>query len=224
MGVGQFTLHQAGMETFLTALHALSKPGRGDFRTAAQRRADALISLAEIALRSGELPITGGVKPHVTIRADLATVTGETGAPAAETDFGATLSTDWVRRFTCDAEIARVVFGPGREAIDLGRTARTFSLAQRGFIVARDGHCIWPGCDGTPGWCDAHHRVHWADGGATDTDNGVQVCGRHHDRIHQYGHAIIRTSDGGFTVDLRSESDPRWHRLTGRTPRAGPAP
>jgi hypothetical protein len=219
IGVGRFSLHPHGYETVMTAIHAASRPVSGDDRTPAQRRADALITIAEIALRSGELPITGGVKPHVSVIVNASCLTGETGAAAADFSFGATASTEWARRVACDAEISRVVFGPAGEILDAGRAMRTFSAAQTRAIVARDRHCIWPGCDMPPGWCEAHHCLHWADGGHTSVINGALICGRHHDRVHAEGHAIHPTPNGPYVVDLRPASDPRW---TGHRNRAGP--
>jgi hypothetical protein len=100
--------------------------------------------------------------------------------------------------------------GAASEILDAGRTVRTFTAAQTRAIVARDRHCIWTGCDAPPGWCDGHHRTHWADGGVTDVDNGVLLCGRHHDRVHNAHHAITKQPDGTYTVDIRPGSDPTW--------------
>ena len=210
MGVGQWTLHPAGQEIVQTALHALSKPIPGDDRTAAQRRADALITMAELALRSGQLPITGGVKPHVTVIVRNETLADVPGAPAADYAFGATTSAEWARRFACDAAVSRIVMGPASEILDAGRTVRTFTAAQLRAIVARDRHCIWTGCDAPPGWCDAHHIHHWADLGPTDIDNGALLCGRHHDRVHNNHHAINKQPDGTYTVNPQPGSDPTW--------------
>jgi hypothetical protein len=51
-------------------------------------------------------------------------------------------------------------------------------------VVARDRHCRFPGCDRPSAWCDAHHVVHWADGGATSVENLLLLCRRHHRMIH----------------------------------------
>src|ERR1700736_215771 len=51
-----------------TALNALmGMPQAGDKRSAAQRRADALVELARQKLNSGELPQVGGQKPHLSL-------------------------------------------------------------------------------------------------------------------------------------------------------------
>ncbi|HTR71453.1 MAG TPA: DUF222 domain-containing protein [Mycobacteriales bacterium] len=211
MGVGNFTLHPAGMETVQTALHALSKPIAGDDRSPAQRRADALVTMAELAMRSGDLPDTGGVKPHVSVVVTLGSIIGESGAPGADYGFGATTSAEWARRYACDASVSRVVFGPDGGVLDAGRSARTFNAAQTRAIVARDRGCIWDSCDAPASWCEAHHCIHWAHGGESNVDNGALLCARHHDRVHVDGHRIIKTTHGPYRIDRNPRSDPNWH-------------
>ncbi|WP_374273181.1 DUF222 domain-containing protein [Actinoplanes sp. M2I2] len=57
------------------ALHPLCTPTPGDDRTAEHRRADALIDICRLALRTGELPADGGEPPQlaVTVAYDLLT-------------------------------------------------------------------------------------------------------------------------------------------------------
>jgi hypothetical protein len=108
------------------------------------------------------------------------------------------------------------------EILDSGRASRTFTAAQRRAIVARDKHCRWPGCDRPPGWCDAHHSIHWADGGVTSVEKGVLLCGRHHDRVHHDDLAIAVLRDGSRTVDVRPGSGGHGRRRFGADQRAGP--
>jgi hypothetical protein len=238
-GVGRWLLPPASQETVATAIHAASSPETDDKRTAEQRRADALVTISEIALRSGQLPITGGVKPHVSIIvpaeiitkplhprplpdglfAEVDAIEAELRDRVAQTAFGSVISPTWARRFLCDAAVSRIVLSAASEVLDAGRTTRTFTAAQTRAITARDQHCIWPGCDTPAAWCDAHHIHHWADGGHTSITNGALLCGRHHDRVHLYQHAITTTPTGRYTVDLRPGTDPRWH---GPPHRAGP--
>jgi hypothetical protein len=238
-GVGRWILPGASQETVATALHAASAPEANDTRSADQRRADALVTVCEIALRSGQLPITGGVKPHVSVIVPaqviaeplhphplpddlfphLDLIETELRNRVVETGFGAAISPAWARRFLCDAAVSRIVMTAASEVLDAGRATRTWTAAQIRAIVARDRHCVWPGCDIPAAWCEAHHIHHWGDGGPTNVENGVLLCGRHHDRVHLYGHAITRRPDGHYTVDLRKGSDPRWH---GPRNRAGP--
>ncbi len=50
-------------------------------------------------------------------------------------------------------------------------------------LVVRDRSCAFPGCDAPTSRCDAHHVVHWADGGPTSLGNLVLPCRYHHQRV-----------------------------------------
>ncbi len=102
------------------------------------------------------------------------------------------------RRIACDAKVVPVVMGGASEILDLGRTKRTVSVAQRKALHARDRGCAFPGCPRPPKWCDAHHVKHWADGGDTDLDNMVLLCRTHHSLIHHSLWSITMT--GGVPV------------------------
>ncbi|MBV8445406.1 MAG: HNH endonuclease, partial [Candidatus Dormibacteraeota bacterium] len=56
----------------------------------------------------------------------------------------------------------------------------------------------FPGCDRPHEWCDAHHRVHWADGGKTELSNLLSLCRRHHRVVHEEGWSI--SLDDGVVV------------------------
>jgi len=98
---------------------------------------------------------------------------------------GELISPDTVRRIACDAGIIPVVLGGRSEVLDQGVTQRLFTLGQIRALWRRDRHCTFPGCDVPAAWCDAHHLVHWIDGGATDLDNAALLCGRHHTVVHR---------------------------------------
>jgi Domain of unknown function (DUF222)/HNH endonuclease len=189
-------------ELIMTAIHAASAPQGGlDVRTAAQRRYDGLVAICERSLKGGELPETGGVAPHVTVIVDHATLVKAQGAAGATLGFGTVISGDAARMLACDGSISRLITGPVGELLDSGRATRTFTSAQRRAIVARDRHCRWPHCDRPSAWCDAHHIVHWADGGTTSTDNAVLLCGRHHRQLHRRQHQVVIRPDGTRTIN-----------------------
>jgi len=224
-GVGNWTADPVSQEVIMTAIHAASAPVAGDDRSPAQRRFDGLLTVCEIALRSGDLPDSGGVRPHVSVVVPLDALEKRAEAAAATLGFGGSVSGEAARRIACDADVARIITGPMSEILDSGRASRTFTAAQRRAIVARDKHCRWPGCDRPPGWCDAHHRIHWADGGETSVEVGVLLCGRHHDRVHHDDLAIVVRPDGSRTVDIRPGSgghDRQEKSRLGAQQRAGP--
>ncbi|MGN6204967.1 MAG: HNH endonuclease signature motif containing protein, partial [Humibacter sp.] len=70
-------------------------------------------------------------------------------------------------------------------ALNLGRTRRLFSPAQRVILRARDGGCLWPGCDRPPWQTEAHHIDNYAEHhGRTDIADGVSLCKFHHLNLH----------------------------------------
>jgi Domain of unknown function (DUF222)/HNH endonuclease len=84
--------------------------------------------------------------------------------------------------------------------LEVGRTTRVVSAAQRAALVVRDGGCVVPGCDRPPGWCEAHHLVPWLEGGPTDLANLALVCRAHHRAVHEGGWRLGRDPDGRFTA------------------------
>jgi hypothetical protein len=111
-------------------------------------------------------------------------------------DTGERLPPESVRRMACDARLIPAVLDGAGQPLDLGRERRLFTGAVRRALVLRDGGCAFPGCDRPPKWCDAHHCVHWADGGPTCLDNGVMLCGYHHTVIHQDDWRVRIAADG----------------------------
>ena len=88
----------------------------------------------------------------------------------------------------CDSAVTRVVFGPDGAVLDVGRAQRTVSGQMRRAVIARDGHCVFPGCDQPPSRCEVHHAVtHWADGGGTSVSNSALLCWFHHQLVDTRG-------------------------------------
>ncbi|GAA0459894.1 HNH endonuclease [Paractinoplanes deccanensis] len=183
--------------TVQAALHPLCAPTPDDDRTAAQRRADALVDVCRLALRTGQLPEDGGepAQVAVTIPFDsLATALG----PAATTDTGERVSAETARRLACDARILPVVLGGAGQVLDVGRARRLATGPLRRALHIRDGGCAFPDCDRPPRWTDAHHIIAWTAGGTTSLDNLVLLCRHHHRAVHhpRTGWQIRHGTDG----------------------------
>jgi hypothetical protein len=129
-------------------------------------------------------------QPRVTVGVDLEALERRAGPTlvrrvrADGAELGR-LSAETLRRIACDAGVTRVVTDGESAPLDVGRTTRVVPPALWRALVVRDGGCVDPGCDRPPGWCDAHHRVHWVDGGATSLDNLELRCRRHHRAVHE---------------------------------------
>jgi hypothetical protein len=96
------------------------------------------------------------------------------------------------RRLACDAGLLGTVVDAHGDVLALGRTRRLVSRAQRRALMIRDAMCQFPGCHQTR-HLDAHHRIPWAEGGATDLDNLLLLCQWHHTAVHEGGMSIQRT-------------------------------
>ena len=82
--------------------------------------------------------------------------------------------------------------GAPTQLLDLGRATRLISPALRRALTVRDGGCVAAGCDRPAPWTDAHHLVHWLEGGATSLDNLVLLCRTHHRVVHEGGWRLHR--------------------------------
>ncbi|WP_169847104.1 HNH endonuclease signature motif containing protein [Rhodococcus triatomae] len=94
------------------------------------------------------------------------------------------LTVNTARLLGCDAQVTAIILDEHGAPLSVGRTHRTVTRAQRKALAARDGGCAFPGCGATAAWCEGHHIRHWADGGPTDLDNLVLLCGTHHRLLH----------------------------------------
>ena len=96
-----------------------------------------------------------------------------------------------LQALACDAVLQAVVLDRSGAILDLGRTVRTVTPAQRRALLGRDRGCVIPSCHAAPSSCEAHHVRWWSTGGATDLDNLALVCGRHHGDIHAGVWAVV---------------------------------
>jgi Domain of unknown function (DUF222)/HNH endonuclease len=157
-------------------------PTPGDDRSTPARRADVLIDILNGA----------GDRSGLTVHVSAETLfEGKPGI--SETEYGTFLTTDEISRISCDANLTRVVFGPDSQPLDVGRTKRLVTPALRVAVVARDLHCIFPGCERPASWCDIHHLIPWSEGGPTSLDNLVMLCRHHHTLVHEGGWRIQGT-------------------------------
>ncbi len=202
-------------QTLLTAVRALAqKTGPEDERTPAQRSADALVELADHRLRCHHLPDTGGLPTQVMVTIDHATLAGQVEGWGL-LEGAIPLSAAAVRRLACEAELIPVVLGGDSEILDIGRTSKTWTRAQRRAARLRDRGCTFPGCQAGLHRCELHHIDHWSRGGPTSLHNSAHLCAFHHWLIHHknWGMEQLATGELVFTspdgLELRAPPRPR---------------
>jgi Domain of unknown function (DUF222) len=161
----------------------------------AARRADALVAIAERALDS-EAASRGDDRYQVVVHADASVLTDDADG-RCELASGPALAPETARRLACDASLVTMVDGPDGTPLDVGRKTRRIPARLRRAVLARDGTCVFPGCDRSI--AEIHHRKHWARGGPTTLDNLDGHCKYHHRLVHEGGWSIQRDHDGRVT-------------------------
>lgn len=186
-------LDAEGAGLVAAALAPLMVPtGPADRRSAGQRRADALVDVAALALRSEQLPVLSGSVASLDVVVPLDVLVGGSGPGVlpGQPEGAVPLTAAAVHRVACDAVVSRVLLGPRSVPLDLGLGARLFSGHQRRALALRDGGCRFPGCTRPSRWTDAHHVRSWLEGGPTDLANGLLLCRWHHRLLHEGGWRI----------------------------------
>ncbi|MFC8943108.1 DUF222 domain-containing protein [Streptomyces griseoincarnatus] len=137
------------------------------------------------------------------------------------TETGGRVPRALLHRLACDSAITRIVFGPDGAALDVGRAQRTVTGQMRRAVIARDKHCVYPGCDQPPSRCEVHHAVtHWADGGNTSIANSALLCWHHHALVDARGITMHWTGKPAQTTGAQvlvetgwAFTDARGHRI-----------
>ncbi|MGN6197397.1 DUF222 domain-containing protein [Humibacter sp.] len=229
---------KAAIEAIVTHGIRTERPGNGsagnamddadgpviaDMRSIPQRQADALAMIARHVIGCHRVPAAPATT--MVVRVNLDTLTDGLGHGRID-GLDHPVSAGTIRRMAATAGIIPAVLGTDSVPLDLGRTARGFTAAQRIALNERDGGCACCGID--VGYTEAHHILWWMrDTGPTNLNNGVLLCPPCHARIHQDGWDI-RVIDGQVWFIPPPHIDPtRKPRLGGRArfelPQAVPA-
>lgn len=202
MGRIDGTLDPEGFTILREALRATSTRCEGDERTAAQRRADGLVTIAKIALEHLE-PEPGKKrrKPRLIATTTLSDLETRTNGGTLEANHDRiTLPAESIRRLACDANVHRYITDPLGTVVDYGRGRRTVSDTQFDRLVIRDHGCRIGGCGAPAAGCEAHHATHWADNGHTTDDQLILLCWHHHHWLHEQHWSIEPLGAGHFTL------------------------
>ena len=163
-----------------------------------------------MAVAESYLAGASAARPHRDRHLVLVHVRGDGEGPAAHLHLGPGLPDAIRRHLTCDGRAKAVVEASGA-VVSVGRAQRIVPERTRIAVEERDGACRVPGCERSR-WLQVHHVLHWEDGGATDTDNLVALCSRHH-RLHHLGR--LRISGHADDPDGMVFADEGGRRLTG---------
>jgi hypothetical protein len=138
---------------------------------------------------------------HATLTHQLDQV-GPHASGIASTDTGHEMSAAQARRIACSAGILPAILDGPSLPLDLGRTRRFFTEAQRIALATQYETCATDGCDRPYAWTELHHQDPWARGGHTNLAKAVPLCSWHHHRAHDptHLHSVHTHPDGMKTL------------------------
>jgi hypothetical protein len=142
--------------------------------------------------------------------ADVTLIFRADAPDAIRTPDGERLEPRGLGHLLCDAARHLLLVDEHDVPLHLGRTVRHANRAQRRALAARDGGCVFPGCDRPVSRCDAHHIPAFHPAGATDIDKMALLCRHHHGVTHRRGWSMVAEADQTFS----------WTTPSGRTLRS----
>ena len=155
------------------------------------RKADALALLAETFLARGPNTSTAADRHVVTVHIDERVLREPQAEGECNLEETVAVPPATVRRLCCEGSLVALVEDDAGSPRSASRKTRVVSPAMRRALNARDGGCRFPGCSNAR-YTDAHHIVHWIDGGETTLTNLTLLCRKHHRFVHEYGFTIER--------------------------------
>ncbi len=194
----------------LTFLQAFTNPRQATaamstpdpLRSYPRRLGKAFVRFLE-AVDPQRLPIHGGDATTVVITIDHQSLTREL-ATAGVIGADENITAAQARRLACTAHLIPAVLGTTSQVLDLGRSTRLFSSAQRKALLVRDRECRAEGCDIPGTWTDAHHWIPWSHDGRSDLTNAVLLCSHHHHRAHDPTYKADRLPNGDVRFTRRT--------------------
>ena len=197
-----------------------------EVRTNQQRRADALAELltGRRAHTLEPLPDAGGESgKNVTQLVVVAEINGSRPDGSCEILGAGPVPPSILDNLSPDTSVCGIIFGGRGRVLWLGRNQRLGNGAQRLAAAVRDKGCVR--CDAPVHQTELHHLRDWNDGGPTDIDNLVSLCGPHHRELQEHNLQLIQTGNKWQTRPRPGPPPPPRPQRPAQPPaRAGPSP
>jgi hypothetical protein len=180
----------------------ITDPATGQRIPSECKNGQAFCALLE-ALDPSALPIHGGNATTLVITMNWSDLMNGTGG--ATLPDGSRISAGEARRLACTAGLLPAVLGSRSEVLDLGRSRRLFTAAQKRALGIEHPTCAAEGCTIPAEWCEAHHaKEPWRTGGRTDLRDGTLFCNWHHHRAHDHTYDTLRLPSGAVRFHKRT--------------------
>lgn len=191
----------------LSASHALEQANDtsaevemvNNHRQHSRRRAEALVLMAEASLKQTKMASSTDDRYQVVVHVDNDVLSQNvfekpSGEPDSYIHQQVALPVETARRLSCSCKVVTALTHKGAP-LNIGRSSRAIPTGIRRALGIRDGVCQFPGCD-CQQHLDAHHIVHWANGGVTSLENLIEVCHHHHKLLHEGQFSVVRQASG----------------------------
>ena len=164
-----------------------------------QKQADALVQVARGYLAGGaDRKSSTADHYRVMVHVDESALRLQDADGDSAQGSKSDLPIESVRRIMCDASIVPISKDSKGDPLSVGRKQRVVSAPMKRALLGRDKCCRYPGCTHDK-WLDAHHVMHWVDGGETSLSNTLLLCSRHHRLLHEGGYTIRRNFEGNWS-------------------------
>ncbi len=158
-------------DALLTVADEFPTESRSDSR--ATRNADALVAICHGATTttSGDEETTSVPQSQLTIFINAADKYRNGYIPG-----GPIVGPNTIDEYFCTSGGVEILGTDGEgKPLNIGRISPKIPPRLRRFVLARDDGCSAAGCTSRHR-IQAHHRIHWSDGGPTDANNLVSLC------------------------------------------------
>ena len=180
-----------------------------EVRTSQQRRADALFELitGRDALTRQALESAGGgggglrakSSAQLVAVADIGVLDGTNPGGRCEIIGTGPVPPGILAQLSPDTRLTGMIFAGRGRPLWMGRSIRLANAHQHLAIAVRDRGCVT--CGAPMHRCEIHHVREWENGGPTDIDNLMALCGPHHRAHHN------RQPSGGKPGTLSASLD-----------------
>ena len=169
-----------------------------EVRTCEQRRADALFELITgrdaLTRQTLESAADGGnsvarakdIRAKVTAQlvavADIGVLDGTKPDGRCEIIGTGPVPPGILAQLSPDTRLTGMIFAGRGRPLWMGRSIRLANTHQHLAVAVRDGGCVT--CGAPMHRCEIHHIQEWENGGPTDIDNLMALCGPHHRAHH----------------------------------------
>ena len=184
-----------------------------EVRTSQQRRADALFELITgrdaLTRQALESAAGGGdglrakASAQLVAVADIGVLDGTNPQGRCEIIGTGPVPPGILAQLSPDTRLTGMIFAGQGRPLWMGRSLRLANTHQHLAIAVRDRGCV--ACGAPMHRCEIHHIQEWENGGPTDIDNLMALCGPHH-RAHHNGQRSggTRRGKGQPPTDTRS--------------------